>query len=294
MRRLLAHSELTYPEFSLSCPAGQYADWSAQWSDRVSYRECSHNDQAFDYNYDKTPYDFFEEVHRWCENAIDCYGLACEYHFARDWPDNYDPMLIDRCYPCVLTGNEISEVLTDKYFGPGGTHSYQGWILNRDSTQCVECPAQSSSPAGSNRLEDCTCNIGYEGPDGGPCPAPPPLSCDADQHKVETTENVYGSTLINRVCQTRDDDHKYWGQGYDDDGYTSQPGLTHDFCRTKCIEWTDCTAVAFTTTAEGVLYSCYLCPPASEPARASAAAPAPPADPAAPAAAAPAAAATAA
>jgi len=35
------------------------------------------------------------------------------------------------------------------------------------------CPADSSSPAGSDALTDCRCNAGYTGPDGGECSACP-------------------------------------------------------------------------------------------------------------------------
>jgi hypothetical protein len=48
------------------------------------------------------------------------------------------------------------------------------------STGCVRCPFESDSPAGSDRITDCTCNSGYSGADGTPCGA-----CLAGTYKEE-------------------------------------------------------------------------------------------------------------
>ena len=40
------------------------------------------------------------------------------------------------------------------------------------------CPANSTSPAGSTNITNCTCNVGYTGPDGGSCAA-----CEAGKYK---------------------------------------------------------------------------------------------------------------
>ena len=42
------------------------------------------------------------------------------------------------------------------------------WGAIRDAT-CQCCPAHSHSPSGSGRQTNCTCNAGFEGPNGQPC-----------------------------------------------------------------------------------------------------------------------------
>jgi Ca2+-binding EF-hand superfamily protein len=39
------------------------------------------------------------------------------------------------------------------------------------SGSCDDCPAASNSPIGSIAIENCICNAGWSGPDGGPCKA---------------------------------------------------------------------------------------------------------------------------
>ena len=40
-----------------------------------------------------------------------------------------------------------------------------------DKGHCTDCPRNSTSPAGSANLTNCTCNAGFPGPAGGPCTA---------------------------------------------------------------------------------------------------------------------------
>ena len=46
---------------------------------------------------------------------------------------------------------------------------------------CLACPANSNSPAGSLALTSCACNAGFSGPDGGSCTA-----CVAGKYKAST------------------------------------------------------------------------------------------------------------
>ena len=50
-----------------------------------------------------------------------------------------------------------------------------------DRTQCLACPSDSNSPSLSDEITDCRCNVGYTGPDGGPCAA-----CIAGKYKTQT------------------------------------------------------------------------------------------------------------
>ena len=49
------------------------------------------------------------------------------------------------------------------------------------SSTCSSCPPRSSSLSGSNSLNDCICNSGSSGPDGGEC-----TQCVAGKHKTST------------------------------------------------------------------------------------------------------------
>ena len=40
---------------------------------------------------------------------------------------------------------------------------------SKGSADCIACPSNSESPAGSAALNNCTCNAGFSGNDGGPC-----------------------------------------------------------------------------------------------------------------------------
>ena len=61
------------------------------------------------------------------------------------------------------------------------------------ATFCRACPADSSSPAGSDALTDCKCNDGFSGPDGGPCVADGTNSSDGGRTCVPF--DVKGTTV---------------------------------------------------------------------------------------------------
>ena len=48
----------------------------------------------------------------------------------------------------------------------------------RVNADCVPCPSNSSSPAGSIEIQACLCDPGYTGPNGGAC-----VTCGADTYK---------------------------------------------------------------------------------------------------------------
>ena len=72
---------------------------------------------------------------------------------------------------------------------------------------CQQCPVQMDSPEGSDSREDCQCNAGYTGPDGGPCSA-----CVAGKYKsvagdascLECPENsisaIGGQVIDDCIC----------------------------------------------------------------------------------------------
>ena len=65
---------------------------------------------------------------------------------------------------------------------------------------CIPCPSDSNSPAGSSAVTNCTCNVGYSGPDGDTCTA-----CVAGKYKVSTGSAATGvgsmTCSCGRLCQ---------------------------------------------------------------------------------------------
>ena len=52
-------------------------------------------------------------------------------------------------------------------------------------TVCVSCPTSSDAPAGSSSLQNCLCNAGFSGPDGGPC-----TQCGSGTYKASAGSNA--------------------------------------------------------------------------------------------------------
>jgi hypothetical protein len=52
---------------------------------------------------------------------------------------------------------------------------------NQALSDCIGCPTNSTSFAGSSLSIHCTCVVGYTGPDGGPC-----VACEAGKYKAST------------------------------------------------------------------------------------------------------------
>ena len=50
---------------------------------------------------------------------------------------------------------------------------------------CTTCPANANSPAASHEQEDCSCNIGYSGPNGGDC-----VACTQGKYKNVTGDEA--------------------------------------------------------------------------------------------------------
>ena len=74
----------------------------------------------------------------------------------------------DACVACVagtfktLPGPALCENCTADTFSA---------TVGRQTSDCETCAPQSQAPAGSDEAEDCRCNAGYWGPDGGACAA---------------------------------------------------------------------------------------------------------------------------
>ena len=62
-----------------------------------------------------------------------------------------------------------------------GKFSIEGISSGYASRSCALCPADSSSPVGSDGVDDCFCNAGYTGPNGVACTA-----CAAGTYKQDT------------------------------------------------------------------------------------------------------------
>jgi hypothetical protein len=84
-----------------------------------------------------------------------------------------------RCSPCAggtykgVTGSAVCLVCAEGYYSEEAAAS----------VRCLRCANNSFSPAASSDASQCLCNVGYTGPDGGPCEA-----CEAGKYK-----NVTGS-----------------------------------------------------------------------------------------------------
>jgi len=77
------------------------------------------------------------------------------------------------------TGSECSACIAGKYKDSIGSTActscdagnYSSQVGAESSTVCEDCPAYSTSAAGSSRLRQCRCDLGYTGPDGEKCDA---------------------------------------------------------------------------------------------------------------------------
>lgn len=93
------------------------------------------------------------------------------------WPQNSPGSAGVSCFACDLgkykvavgTGN-CSLCTTGKYLDVQGS---------TDSTACIICPPQATSGDGSTALDQCSCNAGYTGPNGGSC-----IGCVAGKFKT--------------------------------------------------------------------------------------------------------------
>jgi hypothetical protein len=52
-----------------------------------------------------------------------------------------------------------------------GAGKYSEAVAATSDTTClsVACPTSSDAPVGSSSLQNCLCDVGFSGPDGGPC-----------------------------------------------------------------------------------------------------------------------------
>ena len=70
-------------------------------------------------------------------------------------------------------GQECSACSNGYYKSTNGsapcTPCANGNYSDKASSECTLCPTNSFSPKASPSIHNCTCNLGYDGPDGGPC-----------------------------------------------------------------------------------------------------------------------------
>ncbi len=123
--------------------------------------ECNNGDAACDY------YSWDREIHNICRPA---------YTVEQYNPDN--EFLGEFCTVCCAM------CLVGKNTCKPGT--------------CVNCPANSISPANNTSLEACVCHAGFTGPNGGPCTA-----CVSGTYKTTTGSvactNCESTRAISRV-----------------------------------------------------------------------------------------------
>jgi hypothetical protein len=50
-------------------------------------------------------------------------------------------------------------------------NTYNTLDASSEAAACLLCPSDSNSPSGTTTLENCLCNVGYTGPNGGNCSA---------------------------------------------------------------------------------------------------------------------------
>jgi hypothetical protein len=87
------------------------------------------------------------------------------------------------------------------FYVDAGTYSASGrpciaceagaYQASTGSASCTACPSNSTSPAGSANLTNCTCNAGSTGPNGGPC-----ALCVAGKYKTSTGSAVCAPQVL--------------------------------------------------------------------------------------------------
>jgi len=176
------------------------------------------------------------------------------------------------CTACVAgkyKGNEGSNECSDceagKYSTDPAANSSTVCIdcvagkYSMDSTVCTDCPADSTSPSRSDAIEDCTCNAGYTGNDGGTCTA-----CDAGKYKINAGSSICtacpplstspsGSTLESAcICNAGSTEDSGSCVQCEAGKYKTSPGS--DQC-------TDCDAGKYSSTVGATTYTvCQDCP----------------------------------
>ena len=99
------------------------------------------------------------------------------------------------CTACVAGKYKIatgSAVCTDC-----GAGTYSTTVGATVATTCLTCPTSSNSPIASLTLIACTCNVGFTGPNGGPCTA-----CVAGKYKTTTGNAVCTDCAADKYSAT--------------------------------------------------------------------------------------------
>jgi hypothetical protein len=130
----------------------------------------------------------------------DAVGTPCHACVAGKYKDTNGSM---PCTPCVAgtfsaalnaTADSTCEPCkpgkyTDQHAATACAECTGGKFANVSMrTVCYACPANSNSVAGSNAIANCSCNLGYWGPDGGTC-----IQCVAGKYKPVAGSHVCSS-----------------------------------------------------------------------------------------------------
>ena len=98
--------------------------------------------------------------------------------------------------PCVgCVAGKYKNTTGSSLCGDCGAGKYSGEIGAKTETVCTVCPDEANSPAGSTVQENCRCNLGYTGSDGGPCDPCIPGTYKADTGSAECVPCAAGKYL---------------------------------------------------------------------------------------------------
>lgn len=127
----------------------------------------------------------------WCEGGVKtaCIGdstneapgagsiVSCECN------PGYTRASTGACKKCVA--GKYKKTVGEHVSSPCAVNTYSTALALELASDCVGCPANTASAAGSNAVSRCTCLAGYEGNDGTACDA-----CPAGTFKTATGDSV--------------------------------------------------------------------------------------------------------
>ena len=113
---------------------------------------------------------------------IGSYGGCSVYKLGQSYNDycEYDGVCTTCCQACAnkcsslnRDGSPCTSCVPGTYKNTTGsaacTSCASGTYSSVDLGSCLRCPDKTNSPASSSALTACTCNVGFTGPNGGPC-----------------------------------------------------------------------------------------------------------------------------
>ena len=146
-------------DYCQSCLSGKYKDTVANTETCTDCPENSETDETL--------------LSAFIDGSLNQQSTCvCKAGFYNDGTDDALNCLV--CVPGTFKNVQGNEACTNC---AEGTYLYAGHADGQ--VACENCPLNSNSPLGSDAQEDCTCNPGFSGADGGPC-----VACTAGQKNV--------------------------------------------------------------------------------------------------------------